>query len=189
MTFDQWMEGLFMVKMCKGSAQIWLADFIGRGMEAFPREDVEQAVSQLEFAEFDIIRAIAISSVPKGLRAKELTAEHLFVLGASGLDSAQMLRWAKTAVEHTLSAVQLKDSIATGKVLKLAANTAGGRGLLTIQGVRAQFDRWWTQVETSDPVEKWPTDRKAALLEELKPSLSLGIKLAKELGVNLEVAA
>jgi hypothetical protein len=51
------------------------------------------------------------------------------------------------------------------------------------------FESWWRRVGKDDPVEKWETDRKREILEELKPAAALGLRLARELGVNLDDAA
>ncbi|MEA3212244.1 MAG: hypothetical protein QOE70_5301 [Chthoniobacter sp.] len=186
MTLAQWMEGMLMLSWMKTAYTVWLADFIKCGRQRFQQETVEEALVQLEFTELDVSRALAIADVPGELRSDYLTSEHYFVLGRSGLDDDQTKRWAAAAEEHHLSAAQLKDSIAAGEVVKQTGTPAGSRGLPTIQGFRQMFDRWWTQVHTHDPVNRWPKERKLQLFEELRPSVQVGLQLARELGINLE---
>jgi len=185
LTLAQWMEGMLMLSWMKTAFTIWLADFIECGRKRFQKETVEEAIVQLEFTEFDVSRALAIADLPREVRADHLTGEHYFVLGRSGLDDEQTKHWATLAEEHHLSAAQLKDSIAAGEIVTRTP-TSGGRGLPTIQGFRQIFDRWWAQVDTHDPLNGWPKERKLQLFEELRPSVKVGLQLARELGIDLE---
>lgn len=186
-TLAQWMEGMLMLSWMKTASTLWLADFIECGRKRFQRETVEEALVQLEFTELDVSRALAINDVPRELRSEHLTSEHYFVLGRSGLNDEQSKRWSDLTEEHHLSAAELKESISVGAIVKRGAS-AEGRGLPTIQGFRQIFDRWWTQVDTHDPLTGWPKERKLQLFEELRPSVQVGLQLARELGINLEDA-
>lgn len=183
MTFEQWFEAMSLLRMWDGAGKLWLADFFLKGREAFGQEQVEQAMMQLEFTIMDTERALAIASLPRGIRNPKLTTEHYWVLAQARLDATAQAYWAKAVLEHSLSARLLQESIAAGKVIVAPPGRNGG--VATVQAFRQTFDRWFKQVDKSDPIAEWDESRKRQLWEELEAPTRLGIQLARALGVNL----
>ena len=107
------------------------------------------------------------------------------MLAKAGLAPADMTRWAQEVLNHSLTAVELENSIAQGKVMKALRAGAKSGGLVTIEGFRQSFETWFSRVEKVEPVEKWNADRKREVLEELRPSMELGVRLARELNIDI----
>ncbi len=172
MKLGQWREGMRMLKLCKSSLTVWLADFIRYGTEQFGQDEVEQTIVQMEFDLVDAQRAIAIGKLDPDVRNIELSPDHYWVLSKANLSPMGARHWSQLSVKHRLTAHQLAESIAKGRVVTCREHSRSmGRssGIATPHGIRQSFDLWWKQVEKEDPIEAWDRDRKAALLEELRP--------------------
>jgi hypothetical protein len=188
LTSERWKQGMRALAWMKRSFHFWLADFINHGRQHLSKEEVEESIVQMEFASFDVDRALAITDYPEAARSEKLTSEHYFVLSRRGVKGDSLVPWIKLAEEHELTPVELDNSIAAGKLVK-RKTAKSTRGIVTIEGFRMTFESWWRRVGKDNPVEKWETDRKREILEELKPAAALGLRLARELGVNLDDAA
>jgi len=190
LSLERWQDLMRLCKACKNAATLWLADAITHGMNQFGQEVVQETLSQMEFELMDADRAMAIGKLSDGVRDPALTAEHYYVLAKADLSEAAQQTWAAAAVSHSLTARELVDSIAAGKVVKAAPggrHGAGKGGLATIQGVRQLFDTWFHKVDQGDPIHKWDEPRKRELWEELKGPTRLGLQLARDLGLEGEV--
>lgn len=186
MTYEQWQDGMKLLRWVKSSSTLWLADFIKRGTDLFGRERVESALVQLEFDLVDAQRAIAVNTLDRAVRQVELTTEHYWVLSKAELSPDMQVQWAALAVEHRLTALQLAKSITAGRVLtreEQARNSGRGSGLATPHGIRQTFDLWFQQVDRNDPLHTWPKERKAELYEELRPLKKLLDDLEREVAV------
>jgi hypothetical protein len=187
LSYEQWQDGMAMIKMMKGNLQVWLADFISHGRQLFGDEKVQETLAQMEFDYQDAQKAIAIGSLPAAVRRCGLTSEHYWVLAKAGLEDGQQEQWAALAEEHKLTPLQLVQSIAAGKVIKEGkGRNAGAKGIATVHGIRQYFDLWYHQVDKTDPITNWTPDRKRELWEELKGPVEVGVRLARELGIKLE---
>ena len=182
-SFDQWIEGMKTLRMCSTAAKVWLADFLAKGRQAFGETKVQETLSQLQFTLTDADEALAIASLPRGIRHEKLTSEHYWVIATASLTQAEQVRWAKLALDHSLSPKLLKESIAAGEVITGVTGQNHRGGVATVQAFRQIFDRWMSQVDKSDPIHTWDERRKRALYQELEGPMRVGLQLAQSLGI------
>ena len=185
MTYEKWLDGMKLVKMAKNSLALWRADFVREGNRLFGKDRVNEAMVQLEFELHDARRAIAIASLDPSIRSSELDEHHYWVLARASKSGANAQRWAEVAIKHKLTANQLMQSIAAGRVVTTAERSRAigrGSGIATPHGIRQSFELWRNQVGKEDPIARWDRKKKQALLEELGPM----VKMVRDLEADLE---
>lgn len=189
LSLERWQDLMRLCKACKNAATLWLADAITHGVRRFGQEVVQNALEQMEFELIDADRAMAIGKLTAGIRNPALTTEHYYVLAKAELSEAAQELWAAEALKHGLTAKELLESIAAGKIVRAGAGgrSGGAGGLATIHGVRQLFDTWWRKVDKDDPIHKWDEKRKRELWEELKGPTRVGLQLARSLGLEGDV--
>src|SRR5262245_13677175 len=177
LTFEQWYELLCWIKWAREKLTIGLADVIAYGAAKFTIERVNQAMEQLEFELPMVKAAIAINSIPLDWRYPDLTADHYVELARSNLAKKEKAKWAKTAAELKLTPSQLRLSMAEGEVIDTAAARQLSTGVITIPGIRQEFDVWMHRVGGIEGVTKMDFDTKQEIFEELEPIMLFAIKL------------
>jgi hypothetical protein len=190
MSVDRWREIMRALKIWKTASTVWLADAITYGRRKFGQEEVEATLSQMEFDLVDAQRAVGIASLSREARPG-LSSEQLWVMAKAKLTEAEQLKWADLALKNDLSANLLEKSIAAGKVItteQSSRNSGRGSGLVTVQGIRQLFDTWHRKVSEIEPIAEWPEERQRDVFEELKGPARLCLQLARNLGLENEVA-
>lgn len=191
-TQEQLLDAFALVKWMKKSAPVFLADVVKKSRKLYGDDWTSDAALQMEFAQFDMDRALAIGSIPTKLRHIALNEEHYHVLAmaAPGMNAAKLDYWARSAVEHSLSPLRLKVSIETGVVMTAEAlSQSAGRnsGMANPHAFHQQFAMWRDQVGGFDGISKMPERDKRVIWAEMEEPVRLGMQLAKDLGINLEV--
>ena len=182
MTYDQWFQGLQMLKLVREGWDFAYADFVRQGRMEFGDDQVSEALKQLEFDMLDTVRAYRIGQCEFDFRSPLLCAEHYYILG--GMENPERTKWAGIAEKEGLTALELKKSIEAGQIVRQESvnNTSGrGAGITNVQSLHLWFSRWETQAGGRKEILAWPTDRKRALLDEVRPL----VELARELEATL----
>ena len=101
------------------------------------------------------------------------------------ISDADRIKWAKTAIKHKLSALELKRSIEQGKVIRLAeiqAQSGHGTGISTIQGVVFRMQQWEKSMGGSAMILSLPIEDRKNLLTLLTPAIELASAIEQSLG-------
>jgi hypothetical protein len=157
------------------SGEIALADIIAYARKNNMVDELEKVFEDLGFDMPTIKRALAIAEVPAALRAKQLNAEHYFVV--SGLLYEEQMKWLKAALDHNLTGFELKRSIEMGRVMTrqelMELNGSGSGGIKNYQGILTQWNRWKTKIGGEDAVLSWPSHVLESFVEERHPVVEL----------------
>lgn len=176
-SYEQWCEMLAAARIIYNKSAVVIADLIAFGLAKWDKVKVDTALEQLEFEAIMVKSAIAISTVPKALRHENLDPDHYVELAKSGLARKDQAKWAKIASDQHLTPSQLRYSIVEGEVVDRAAAKQQQTGVLTIQGIRQQFDVWLRRVHGLDGVKTMDADHKAEILDEIAPICEFGMQL------------
>ncbi len=178
---DEFREALSQLRAVKDAYHSALADLVAYGRNKFGDEHVEATLEQLHFEHADCLRAAQIGQMTLEFRTgKALTNEHYFVLGQHLEEEHQRESWADLAAKHGLTALELRHSIARGKVTRTAEierQSGKNTGIHNIQSVAFDFERWERQVGGEDEILKWPPARREQVLATLEPVARLVDKL------------
>ena len=148
----------------------WTSDLLAAGT----KEGIgEKIATQLGFDFAETRRALAIASVPQISRRRELTAEHHYVVGRSGLPASEQSRWLDVAVAEELSAAELAKSIKAGALVRSQKKT----GFQTLSALKVQFFAWKRQFESNRKLEDLSASEAGALLDEMEPILDFAEQL------------
>jgi len=164
--------------------ELGLANLVMYGQQRFGPEKVEALFHQLEFDLADFHRALAIGQIPLDLWSDGLTSEHLYILGTIK-DIAERNKWRLACEKHDMDAFTLKRSIDAGRVLtakELETKRGSGTGIVTIHGIRHEFDLWQRTVGGEQAIAAFSLDEKRALLRELQAPGEMYLKLKDEIG-------
>lgn len=181
LTYEQWFELLSWIRWARHKLTIGLADVMEYGQIKFGAEKVSQSLEQLEFELPMVKAAIAINSVPRELRYPFLTAEHYVELSRAEISKKEKAKWAKLAAELRLTPTQLRLSMVEGEVVDTAAARQLSTGVITIPGLRQEFDVWMHRVGGIEGVRKMDADTKQEIYEEIEPIMLFAIQLDEEL--------
>ena len=185
-TQEEWKDILTSLQAVKHSYHCCLGDVINYGRVHFGDNAVAAALEQLEFEIADITKADAIGQLTLEFREDNtLSSEHYFVLSA--LSEADRIKWAKTALKHKLSALELKRSIEQGKVIRLAeiqSQSGHGTGISTIQGVVFRMQQWEKSMGGSAMILSLPIEDRKNLLTLLTPAIELASAIEQSLGAT-----
>jgi hypothetical protein len=173
MSFGQWQEGLKAIKWFRTKLSIGFADYVSWGTKKFGEEKVGDALEQLEFEATLVKAAVAINQIPLDLRFPNLTGDHYVELAKADLSRAKATKWARVAFEQGLTPSQLKFSIVEGEVVGRDAARALSSGVVTIQGIRQQFDVWMKRMNGLEGVLKLERDHQEEILGELEAMAAL----------------
>lgn len=188
LTHPEWLDAVCTLKTIKSAYLLALADLYGYGRNAFGEDQVAKDLEQLEFDLSDACKAAAISVLTLDFRSGHgLTSEHYYIISYLATDKDRE-KWAKLAVEHGLSALELKRSIAAGKVVtqKLIDTTSGrNTGINTLQGIRFQFDQWERQVGGDrQKLLRKPRAEREQMLENLTPIVAFAAEIEASLSAE-----
>jgi hypothetical protein len=187
MTYEQWMDGLRMLKTVREGWDFAYADFLRYGRTEFGDEQVNEAVKQLEFDLLDTVRAYRIGQIEFDFRSPVLGAEHYYVLG--DLNEPDRTRWAGLAEREQLTPLELKKSIEAGRIVRQeTVNTESGRGagITNVQSLRVWFSRWETQAGGHQQILSWPAEEKKKWLDEVSPIVTLAREIEASLGEGIK---
>lgn len=176
-THDQWREALHFVITVHHKLEVVVANFIAYGIKEWGQVQVDTDLEQLEFEMPLVKAALAINSIPKSLRHDNLTGDHYVELAKSGLPKKEMSKWAKIASDQHLTPSQLRYSIAEGEVVDRAAAKQLNTGVITIQGIRQEFDVWLRKVGGLNGVKAMDLDHQNEILEEVSAICEFGMLL------------
>jgi len=157
----------------------WLADWRRTGRRAFGDEAVLEAERQLELEFKDLRAAEALERLESGAAARAASDEHAFVVARLCKSTEDADRWLETAEREDLSAVELQRSIKAGSVVKDDAEKPSVNasdksvGIVTIEGIRAQFDLWLRKVRGDGFPNGWDDRRRRMVLELLRPMVEV----------------
>lgn len=185
LTFEEWHDLLRSVKWYHKKLTIAFADIIEYGNTKFGQQRVNDSLEQLEF-ELPLVKAaISINSVPIELRHPELTAEHYIELAKADLPRKDKIKWAELAAKLKLTATQLRISMAAGEVIDTAAARALSTGVITIPGIRQEFDVWLHRIGGYEGVRKLDADTQQEIYEELEPIMEFAFHLQEDMEEEL----
>ncbi|MFZ4597802.1 MAG: hypothetical protein ACOYNN_04080 [Terrimicrobiaceae bacterium] len=161
----------------------WIADWRRCGRREFGDEVVEQEEKQLEMQFKDMKAAEAIEAL-EGRGAKAASDEHAFVVSQLCASPEEAEDWLQKSEEHDLSALELQRSIKAGKIIldEDAPPRVNARdkssGLVTIEGIRSQFDLWLKKVEEDGFPEEWDARRLGMVKNLLNPIRETALKVS-----------
>jgi hypothetical protein len=181
LTFQEWYTVLQSVKWHHKKLAIAFADVIQYGNKHFGNDKVSESLEQLEFELPFVKSALAINSVPPEFRHPGLSAEHYVAIAKSDLSKKEKQKWAELADKLKLTATQLRLSMAQGEVIDTAATRAMNTGIITIPGIRQEFDVWLHRVGGFEGVQKMDINTKEDIYEELVPVVEFALKLSDDL--------
>lgn len=176
-SYEQWLEVLATAKTLRDKAAVAVACCMSYGKKRWGEVKVNEGLEQLEFEATLVKSAIAINSIPKALLHENLDEDHYVELAKANLTPAQAKKWAKIAADQRLTASQLRASIKEGEVVDREATKALQHGLITIQGIRQEFDIWARRVGGIDGIKKMDMDNQVEIMEELSAICDLGFEL------------
>ncbi len=184
LTFDEYRDGLRVLKGMRDRSTLMLADYKRAGEVKFGKVAVDSAMGQLEFDMPTVNAIVDINSVPASLRKYDLSSDALIVLKKADLTPAKREQWARTAAEQNLSPSTLKASINEGEVVTPAQAKSKNHGIASVHGVRADFDIWYRRVGGLSGIMKMGEGYPQDILRELEPIWylvnELNEKLAKQ---------
>lgn len=167
-SYEDWLRGLTSLKWLGDNLPVALSHYIKFGERKWGHEKTSTALAQLEFDLPDITTAMNIASVPEDVRKPNLDSAHYVVLAKSGLKKAQIAKWAQTASEQNLTPSRLKASIAAGAVVSKDVANQQLHGVVTIQGIRGEFELWLRKVGGVAGIVEMGEDAASDVLEELR---------------------
>lgn len=165
----QWFNGLRVLKSAHDNYKLFLAGYMAYGEAKWGKDAVENALHQLEFDMPTVRQAIDINTVPLDIRQPGLSGEHYVVLARSDLKPKQLAKWAKTASDQNLSAPQLKASILAGEVVTTAVAKQRQHGVITIDGIRQEFEMWLRRMGGTKGILKLKPDMVKDIVKDLQP--------------------
>ncbi len=172
-TYEQWFEGLKAIKWYKDKLAIGFADYLAWGRNKFGPEKVDVAIEQLEFELSYVKAADLINMMPEEMRYSNLTGDHYVELAKSDLPAKKKLQWARVASEQDLSPSQLKLSMIEGEVVDRAVARQLNSGIITVQGIRGEFDMWVRRVGGLEGILAMEHASRLEILGELQPIVEL----------------
>lgn len=179
----QWIHAVRTLKDIKAHYLTALGDVIGYGISHFGEETVGKHIEQLEFNLADANTALGIASLTYDFKsAYPLTPEHYYLLAKLPTDKDKE-KWAQTAIEHKLSALELKRSIESGAPVstkEINKKSGLGSGIATIEGALFHFNQWKQKIGEEKLIEL-PRQSRIELLEKLRPVLDLAERIASTL--------
>lgn len=186
LTWEEWREVMSSLRTVKKTYISALADLTRHGREQFGDDQVAKALEQMEFEWSDASKAGTVSNLPLDLRSEfRLSSEHAYVLASRYPDDHEQQRhWAALTAKHDLTALELKTSIAEGRIVRqsdIEARAGHAPGIPTVQGVRFQFDKWSRSLGDLDTLTRKPTEEKKRILETLKPIVEFARQLENSL--------
>jgi len=123
----------------------------------------------------DISRAVDLNSVPQNIRDKGLSSEHLVVLARGGLNDKEMEKWAGEAKKHSMTPVQLKESIKQGIVVTAEVAKKNTHGVITIQAIRMEAEIWLRRMGGMEALITLDDEAR----EEIRSELVLFVEIAQ----------
>lgn len=188
--------GLFL-KTADDSLAYWRSSWLKALNREYPGEVAEQVVKQLDFSFEELDSATLLAFVPDDAKTALLTVQHHTIIGAAleqgkmsaekrtgpALDEAGARQWLGVAAAEELTASELRDSIAMGKVVKnlVAAASSNRGGMMSVQNIRTMFTRWQTNMERKTPIDQMALPLQEQIYEEIKPIGELFEKLKAKL--------
>lgn len=185
LTFDEWFNLLRSIKWYHKKLTIAFADVIEYGNTKFGTQRVNDSLDQLEFDLPFVKAAISVNSVPVELKHPELSAEHYIELAKADLSKKDKIKWAELAAKLKLTPTQLRLSMAAGEVVDTAAARALATGIITIPGIRQEFDVWLHRIGGYDGVRKLEQDTQQEIYEELEPIMEFALHLQEDIEGDL----
>lgn len=176
-SFEQWKEGLKIIKWIKKKADFAVSHYINFGVRKWGREMVNTALEQLELEATLVKAAIAINAIPQEFRFENLNGDHYVELSRAELTREQAIRWVRIAHEQSLTPMQLRFSIAEGEVVDQTSAKQQGTGVYTVHGIRQSFDIWARRVGGIEGVQGMDMDHKIEIMEELEAICEFGLAL------------
>lgn len=185
-SFDQWVEGLKFLKWTSKKVSVGVASYIDFGNRHFGKEKVDGALEQLEFEATLVKTAIKINDLPTELRFANLTGDHYLQLARSELPQAKKVEWARIASDQHLTPTQLRFSMLENAVVEGPAARALKSGVITIHGIRQQFDVWLSRVGGLNGILKMDEDHREEIMGELEAIVQLGQNLMDSFAKRIE---
>lgn len=146
MTFETWERGMRALHTLEGAVELAKARHMAFGVAKFGRDKVDACFGQLELPLTDVKRALDISTIPPEIKYRNLDADHYVVLARAELTPTKLKHWAKVASLQALTPSILKASIAAGEVVSSATAAQQQHGIVSLKGVRQEFDIWLNRV-------------------------------------------
>ena len=149
MKFEEYLDLLSGLKRVSEKYHLVLGSAVRYGNGRFGPDKVQEALRQMEFPHLDATRALAIGQLELSFsQTPKLEPDHYWVLASLCPDDPKkQALWAAAAEKHSLTALELKNSIAADKIVKDAQRAAtSGRGSGQI-GTFEAFELYFTQWE------------------------------------------
>jgi hypothetical protein len=169
-TRTEWREVGMMISKASRASTRWLASWRKFGTMAFGEDVVELETGQLCFPQIAVAQARQLEMLPEEVFSTGISPQHAKVLAEECAGPAEMSRWAKAALDESLTPGELRNSIDLGRVTRRTeTEQRGGGSIASIHGVRGLFDRWASSTLKERPLDVWELEDLRALLDELKP--------------------
>jgi hypothetical protein len=179
LTQHEWVSAITTLRDVHRNYLKALGDVVGYGIANFGEKVVGAHIEQLEFDLAEANTALGISTLHYNFKeAYPLTPACYYALSKLSTEELKE-EWAKIAVKHKLSALELKRSIEAGEILtteNISKGSGLGSGITTIEGTLFQFNQWKQRVG-EDKIIELPQENRIALLEKLGPIVELAEKL------------
>lgn len=182
LSWEEYQNGLRFFKGASEKIKLGFSQYTAYGNAKFGDKMVQAAFAQLEFNMPDVKEAVLIASVPMEIRHPNLTCAHYSVLAKAKLTKPQLKKWAKVAVAQQLEPSTLKASIEAGEVVPKAVAQQRTHGLLTVNGIKGEFDIWLTRVGGIEGIREMETKEEGAIksiIDLLQPIADLVAELKK----------
>lgn len=174
LTREQWFSGLRLLKRTQEKYKEILAAYIGYGQAKFGKDAVDDSLHQLEFDWPTVQQAMDINTIPLTIRQPSLNGDHYIVLARSELkNEKERGKWARIANDQNLTPSQLKTSIQEGEVVTTAVAKQRQHGVITIDGVRQEFEIWLNRMGGQEGILKLDPDTVRDIIKDIKPMSQL----------------
>jgi hypothetical protein len=159
------------LKLVRSFYDVYLADMLVFGRQAFGDEALMEIVEQEEFELSDVKRAMGIGQLEFDFRHRHegLTAEHFYVLATMCQSEEEREKWAKQARDHDLTGLELKRSLEEGRVMsreELRKKSGSQSGIRNLEAVFFEFDMWAKQTGGVQAVEKFEVESLRKMYEQ-----------------------
>lgn len=175
----EWLQLGRYLKATRTVSLRWTADWRREGRSSFGDEVVAAAEGQLELEFRDLRAAEALEGMES--RRDGLADAHHFVVAKYARPDEQE-SWLDLAESEELSPQDLRLSIEAGVVTraKFAPKLSGNdksAGLISIEGIRGQFDLWRNKVSEDGFPDRWDERRLGMVAALLRPMMDVYLEV------------
>lgn len=169
-TYEEWQQIGRYLTAARRSSLRWIASWRSTGRRNFGDAAVEETEAQLQL-EFNDVKALeSLERLESGV-VDAPSDEHAYVAARLCDTDDEASEWLRTATEENLTAHELQKSIKAGEVVRDEEKKPGGgsTGVLTLDAIALDFQRWLSRVERDKPFDQWHEKQLNMVKWQLKP--------------------